>query len=248
MSFDLINKEIIYFVSDEVARSYKWHDKYNYISSEIQVVSIDYLPAIYESGLSLPKKITNNSILVRSPFYSDRYYDIISAEDKIIREKIGALSKIAQKLGASKIVGRVQFLEEEKLDKIIDGQIKYKAVELSAGYKEEQQKTYNQRYEIEYPFPKAICTEETYQDARTLINDFHLQDPEILDLVDMRQPSELNIVGSQKVHVAISEEINSAKEFAASLTVMGDIFKMGVNTQKTISSKRTFVFETEIYF
>ena len=48
--------------------------------------------------------------------------------------------------------------------------------------------------------------------------------------------------------MAISEEINSAKDFAASLTVMGNIFKMGVKTNKTISTKKTFVFETLMEF
>lgn len=244
----MINKDILYFASDEVARSYKWYDNAKYLSPEVQVISIKKLAAIREIGLTLPKKITADSVLVRSPFYPDRYYDIKSAEDMIIREKIGALSKIAQKLGASKIVGHVELLEEEELDKCVNGQIKYKAVELSANYKEVEQQRYNSRYELADTFPNAIFTEETYKDALALLNDFNLQDPEIKDLVDMRQPGELNTIGSQKVHVAISEEINAAKEFAASLTVMGEVFKLGVNTSKTISRKKTFVYETEIIF
>ena len=248
MSENQISKDVIYVASDEIARSYRWHDDFKRLSPEIQVVSIDIIPAMREGGLVFPEKIERDSILVRSPFHRKRFYDINNAEDYIIREKIGALSIIAQKIGASKIIGHVELLEEEELDKSANGQIEYKTVKLDADYKEEQQRRYNKRFELERIFPKAICTDDTYKEALALVKHFHFRDPEILDLVDMRQPGELNTIGSEKVHMAISEEINSAKDFAASLTVMGNLFKMGVKTNKTISTKKTFVFETLMEF
>ena len=234
-----IEKDVIYIASDEVAKSYKWFDYSDKLSPNVQIISIEDISIILEKGYNLPRKIIEGTVLVRSPFDCTSYFDINKSEDLIIREKISGISKIAQQLGARKLIGSVEFTEEEILEKDINGNIHYKAVDIDMRRKIEEQERCQKRYQLEVDFPIAKYTDETYSKAMTLYKQYNMyEDVEVRDLIDMRKPGELNPLGRQKVHLSLLSEVNNSKDFAASLTVMGGVFKIGASTQKTVSTKK----------
>lgn len=155
---------------------------------------------------------------------------------------------IAQKLGARKIIGTAEFLEEQKLERTTDGSAKYKAVTLDVEYRKQQQEKCQKKYKLIREFNGAFSA-ESYQEAIDLLKKYNLTfDPEVRDLVGLRNPSERNILGKQSVHMNLSREVNSSKEIAASLTVLGDDFSLGFSTKESISTLKSMIFDTEIDF
>lgn len=242
-------KDVLYLTYDELARSYQWYDGVENLNNSVQVLSLDDLPKLQKRGYDFfIKQMEVGSVLIRNPFNQRQYIDINESEDRIIREKISAMSMIAQKLGARKIIGTAEFLEEQKLERTTDGSAKYKAVTLDVEYRKQQQEKCQKKYKLIREFNGAFSA-ESYQEAIDLLKKYNLTfDPEVRDLVGLRNPSERNILGKQSVHMNLSREVNSSKEIAASLTVLGDDFSLGFSTKESISTLKSMIFDTEIDF
>lgn len=245
-----LKKDVVFLAEDELARSYEWYLDIDKLSPEVQIVSLDDLPVLREQGIELlSPTLATGCVLIKNPFRDHEYIDINESEEKIIREKIGAISKIAQQLGAKHIHGHVEYLSEQKLEKTADGGIKYKAVELDSSYKKEQQDLYQQQFDLDRGFKKVDCTETTYAEANKLLKEYHLdKDTEVRDLVEMCKPEIQNELVHQTVRMSVSRELNVNKDFAATLTVMGPVFSIGATTHDSISTKKSVVFECEIDF
>ena len=245
-----LKKDVVFLAEDELARSYEWYLDSDKLSPEVQIVSLDDLPMLQEQGIVLPSShLTAGSVLIKNPFRDHEYFDINESEERIIREKIGAMSKIAQQLGANHISGHVEFLNEQKLEKTASGEIKYKAAELEMSYKKEQQDLYREQFVLDRGFKKVNCNDRTYAEAQRLLKEFHLdRDTEVRDLVEMCKPEIQNGLVHQTVRMSLSRELNVNKDFAASLTVMGPVFNVGATTHDSISTKKSIIFECEIDF
>lgn len=246
-----MKKEVIYIAEDEFAGSYEWYPGSELISPEVQVVSEEDLPAFQEEGITFisTARLCPGSILIRNPFRKGEYIEINESEERIIRDKIGAMSKIVQQLGASHIEGEAEFLEEQRLEKTVDGHIVYKAVSLEVSYKQDQQELYSRSFKLIRDFNKPLCTKESYSEACRLLRAYNLdRDPEVRDLVEMLHPDVPNRLQRQAVRMSISREINAGKEFAASLTVLSGVFQMNLSTRENLSVKKQIIFKSEVIF
>lgn len=245
-----INKDIIYLAEDELARSYRWFRGEKPLNPAIEIVSIEKLQSLYDNGYVFlsNSQISAGQVLMRNPFQNREFIDINDSEERIIRTKIGAMSQIAQKLGARKISGHTEFLEEKSIERSADGSIKIKITELDYNYKKSQEEKYKKSYSLIREFPKAICTEESYSQAKQLIDENRLnQEIEVRDLVKLRNPAEINSLGKEIVKMSVSSEINTSKEFAASL-LGSNIFSIGISTKNSISTLKSIIFTCEIEF
>ena len=238
---------VIYLANDELARSYRWYKSWVGLSDSLKVVSLDDLPALQEQGFEFGSH-QEMTILMQNPFRKKEYLDINSAESKIIREKISGINKIARKLGAKKISGYAEFIDETTIEYSLDGNLHYKAVEFNAEYKNEQNQKIKQLYNIENSF-SGDWSEKTYYEAQGILKDYNLeQETEVRDLLDLRKPNEPNNLERQKVTMCVTSELNSCKEIAASLNVMKDIFKMSISTHNSVSRLKSISFISEIVF
>ena len=238
---------VIYLANDELARSYRWYKSYEGLSESLKVVSLDDLPTLIKQGFFFGSQ-KEGSILIRNPFRKNGFIDINTSEEQIIKEKIGAISKIARKLGAKMIHGHAEFIEESRIELTIDGGLSYKTVDINANYKKEQNESLKKLYNLSLAFPGS-WSETTYTEAHKLLDEYNLsQEIEVRDLFDLRNPNEQNNLEKQTVRMSVTSELNSCKEVAASLTVMKDIFKMSGSTKKNVSTLKTIVFESEIQF
>lgn len=242
--------DVLYVAQDELAYNYDWYRDSSKINRGVQVISIEDIDEYRLNGyeFSVPSKIYEGTILVSHPFLPKTYMDITTAEDVIIREKLGCISKIAQKIGVKRISGEAMFVDEESLAITGDGQVGYEKVEVNASYTQEKKDKYSSTYTISRDF-SGVYTKDDYNEAIALLKKYGLEgDPEVRDLVYLRNPDENNRLNDQDVHMEVTREINSRKEGAFSLNVMSDLFKIETSVKSSISHLTKVNFDCHVSF
>ncbi len=245
-----LNASVLYIASDELAYNYSWEKESDYLKSGLKVISIDEIETCKERGyiFDINSSIEEGMMLTAHPFKPRTYIDMNRTEYDLIREKMGCISKVAQKIGATKISGHAILTDRNTLfvNSFVEG--KFKAVEAKISYSEEDKEEYSKTYHIERTF-NGHYDKTSYSDAQKLIRQYGLmRDPEVNDLVELRNPSESNEIISQNVKMEASREINSLKEIAFSINAMQGLFNLGGNLQKTISTLSTVVLSLDIEF
>ena len=243
-----LKEDILCLAQDEVARSCQWYDSYEETEG-LRILSLDLIPALKEEGYIFKCRIASGTVLMRNPFRKKEFIDIANpdCEELIINSKMGAIDKIAQELGAKHISGNAVFLEETKLTRETDGNIKTTKVSADLAYKKEQEEQYAKKYKLNRNY-LGVFSEKSYRVAKKLLKEYNLEsDYEISDLVEMRNPNKINTLCRQQVHMEVYQEINSCKDIAFSLSAM-NIVDMGLQTKASIETRKRIVFESEIEF
>lgn len=242
--------DVLYVALDELAYNYDWYRDSSKINRGVQIISIEDIDEYRNNGyeFSAPSKFNEGTILVSHPFLPRTYMDITTAEDVIIREKLGCICKIAQKIGVKNISGGAVFVDEQSLDITADGHVGYKKVEVGASVSKDEKEKYASTYKISRDFSGAY-TKDDYNEAIVLLKKYGLEgDPEVRDLVLLRNPDENNRLISQDVHMEVTREINTRKEYAFSLNVMSDLFKLEASVQTSISRLKKVEFNCSVLF
>lgn len=241
-----LDGQIIRVSKDEEARNYKFYPEAARLKN-VQVISIDDLDEYRKEGYIIPMNVVEGSVLALHPFHPQKYIDINEAENEIIREKINYIGDIAQLLGARTVNGHVVSMDVKEVVWDASGGVKYKGV--GAGFsglsKKKEAEQYDYKLERMFSGERSL---EGYNQAKKKMEEYGMdKDVEIKTLVEMCNPIRNNLIKVHKVHVDISREVNSSKEFAFTLSAL-EIFKLDATVKNCVSELKTLKFECLIEF
>ena len=243
--------EVLHIVNPEKAINYKWEKDSDKLSSGLQIISIDEianLPEDVRKSHFGNKLISENDVLIFEP-YSQRYVPVTEAQQSYLDRKYEALSLIAGLLGASKISMKVKTIEMEKRVLTADGEITYKAVDISLGIEKEQFEKYTCQYNKCSEYPNPGLTTVGYLKAERICKETSLiYDPEFKSLLDQRNPEHPNPIKKAVCNIELSRELNRHLDIAFNLNVLRGVFSLNASTKESISSSKKVIIETILEF
>jgi hypothetical protein len=243
-----ITSKVVVFAREEDVLASKYEENYE----EVMANDIIMLPNEKISEFNKlhnvlgNKKISNNSVLISHP-YKDNYFISIEDSDEIIqREKLSNTADLARLLGAKKfeVISISQKESEKKYELGIDGKLKINTLKINVekSIDEDTKKVYS----LSNKYPGA---NPDYQKALEKLKEYGLIiDPEVKALVESRNPSDSNLLSSQKISLKTTSEINENLDIAAILVGLGGVLDISVNFKSRISSRESMELTINIEF
>ncbi len=245
-------KNVILVTTDEKALSYKWEDKAPSIK-EIQVISEEYdLPALKEEKIIfIGQQNDKEQVFVKNPFIENQYVEISLAEYNIIQNKIEIYKFIAQLLGAKSFSAKAEFIDENKFEMDLSGDVSHTAFTIDAKSRKELKKKFQKTYITDGDLKpiENFDRQRGFDEATKLINDlnFHNEVP-LVGLIKSNNPALQSRQTRQKVKLQLSNEVFSLFEASFKITAMAGTFSLGANYKTTTESVNTIILDTEIIF
>ena len=226
------------------------------LDNRIQVVSIndidDYLKCDNIELVDVPR-VYEGQILMRHPFAPNKYVDASMSQVKLFQDKVNRMGLILQRMGVKSIKGRAQYIESQKREFGINGNVgvNYDGVNvgLGASYQNDKSKRDFSSIKIHKEYPNAQLTQELYLQAVATAKQYGLyNDSQINSLIKSRNP-ELgsNVQGRERVSIELSKEYNELTGIAFSLNAM-EVFKLGGGYKENIETVNTVKIDLDITF
>jgi len=243
--------QVLHVVSPEKAVNYKWEDNADKLPDNLQIISIDDYNSLADTtkkelfGL---RNVSENSLLILEP-YSHQYILPNEAEITFFDRKFNALSQIASLLGASKISMKVESYEETKRELSVNGDISYKAVDISATMNKAQMEHLKNKYEKIREYTSPRLTSEGFNEALRICEESGLiYDVNFKSLLAQRNPQHPNPMKKEILHIELSKELNESLDIAFHLNVLKGVFSLNAGVMNAISSSKRLMIETILEF
>ncbi|UYW01022.1 hypothetical protein K5I29_11060 [Flavobacterium agricola] len=219
--------KVIIFQDDEKSLNYKYQlpKNSNFSSLPIKVLSYEYDKDDFLKKNKVIVDNTNfdiNTIFLLHPTINDLYIEESKFEEYIYKEKIHRYIEMADKLGAKKIQITSSLLETKKLEKDINGGVKYKGCSIEGSYKKEVEEKFKNEYLNLKTFTRTdkFNLEDAHSEATKWIENDNLYfDQELVHFVKSCDPKKNNILETQVLKTKITKEANQTLEIAANLDI-----------------------------
>lgn len=242
----ILEKKVIYITTDEKSLNYIFEDESEKLDCNIQVISIEDVPAIQKY---LPSDVKVGDVLVKYPFEDNKYIKAEDASPRIRLDRFEIIGSIAQKLGASKY--EVEQEITEKCTRVIDGngEVGYKNVktEINVHKQQERLKTINVYSSSEYS-GVSVISQSSYDDAFKIAEDHNLDDTMVLNLIKSRDPNQQNHLLQRTYRFEMTSELDKLFDAAFTLSVLENLFDMNAQLKTTLSTKESVKIDIKFYF
>lgn len=237
--------ELLYIVPEERAINYLWENNARKIPKNVQIVSIE--DAIENKECFFDKSnIELNTIWVKHP-YKQKYIDLIQSEENIIQSKLDAFGIIVKHLGVKEFetTYATEVISEREIS--VNGEIGYKVLNTNAEVKITNNDTKTAKYYRHEKF-SGNFTEDSYLKAIEQAKLFGLNDDrDIAYLLEVRNPTDNNLLTSRYVTFELTEEINKKIDIAFSLSGL-NLFKISSKYNETLKTKKTITIKSNLIF
>lgn len=247
-----MNHEVIMFVSEDDAASYKWEKNKRHLKeNRIEVLGIEEISQLEKMGVvfSGNGKPRINSMYVRHPFANNEYVELEQSSDIIQYEKLNNFSVICRLLGAKEI------FTEHTSTKIKKSEYAAKlGVSLPQGNGEielEQERVEENRkkYKLEDTYGEGEFKDLEY--AKEFASKRGLDiDKNIVALIRKRDPAYgvENLLKSHSVELTLSNEVNNLLEVAANINSIGNLVSISANYQQKLSVLEEISLKIQVKF
>lgn len=238
--------DVLHITSDERSRNWMLEKDAKKISREVQIVSIDNLPAYRELGIQLPsRRICEGDVLIRHPYEPNLYIDANNASFEIRFTKYTLISEIAQRLGATHYEIEEAIETDEEREWSSTGTLSYKMIKASTNInnKDDLKKKMGILIEDHYPKFKA-----SYDDATSFAKRYNLLGDSMIRSLIRKRSYEGNPLLYENLRFDVTKEANSLFDAAFSLNALGSIFSIDATLKKTLSMRETIILNIKFNF
>lgn len=238
--------DVLHITSDERSRNWMLERNAKKISREVQIVSVDNLPAYRKSGVQLPfRRICEGDILIRHPYESNLFLDASNASFEIRFSKYTLISEIAQRLGAThyEIEEAIETVEEREWS--AKGDLDYKMVKASMDINNKDDLKRKMGILIEDQYPRTKASSE---DATSFAKKYNLWGDSMIRSLIRKCSYEGNPLLHEHLRFDVTKEANSLFDAAFSLNALGGIFNIDASLNKTLSIRETIILNIKFDF
>jgi len=243
--------QIVLFQEDEKALNYRYKQDYQ-IGSDIQIKSLeyDYDEFAKTNEVISNKRVSDNSLYFLHPYKNNVYLNESLGEDYFLKEKLALYKRAAALLGAKSITTKVTFKESRKLNTDVNGDVKYKVVEIEGGSKREIVNSYKnaleitENFEIQENFDKA----KNIKELNKFIQEHNLHhEIDLISLIEARDSTNSGtLITSQNVKSEITSEFNDLLEVSAKLN--SPVFNISGGYKRKLEEVNTLMIDIDFIF
>lgn len=247
MAKRILDKKVIYVATDERSLNYMFEDVADKLDENVQIVSIDDLPAIKKY---VPNDVQVGDVLVKYPFEENKYIKAEEASTVIRLDRFEIIGSIAQKLGANRY--EVEQEIEERSTRVIDadGVLGFKKIKTVTNVhkKQEKLKTINV-YSCSEFSGVSIISQKSYNEAREIAKEHNMEnDIMVQNLIRSREPSQQNQLLQKTYRLEMTSELDKLFDAAFSLSVMEPILDLNAQLKTTLTTKESIKIDIKFYF
>ena len=238
-----LNGEVLHIVSDERAINFLWEKDARKISPHVQILPIS--TALSKKGM-FDGNVLLDSIWIKHPFIRNKYIDINSSEDIIIKMKLDAIGIIAKHLGVKEYETCYASEIIQERERTGESGFKYKIINSDTSIKINRDDTRTAKYHRLEKYSGEF-TEDSYLQAKAKAKEFGLdKDTDIWYLIENRNPKDTNILKVKEVTTELTEELNKSIDIAFSLGI--GIFNIAASYKDTLKNRKTVKITSRLVF
>lgn len=241
---------VVLFEDDERSLNYKFEPFGKQLKST-KVLSVDYDKDEFSKFELIGPKPEIGSVYYKHPYKNDTYVNSNLTDFYFMNEKLELIAHIVKLLGAKSFEASVSIEDIEKMEISNNGKISYKVVSLEAGNKSEETQKLISKLKLKREFEKDDSFDKRANYKKTLdhIKKFNLSaESSIIGLIESRNPDVGNQSKHQELSTELTSEYKSILDFAAGLSVMGDVFNLNFAYNKQFESIKKVNLSMEVYF
>lgn len=233
-----IVETVILFEDDERSLNYKLEPFGKQLKST-KVLSIEYDKDKFSQFELIGSKPEIGSVYYKHPYKNDVYVNSNLTDFYFMNEKLELIAHLVKLLGAKSFEASVSIEDIEKMEFSTDGKISYTTVSAESRSKKEETKKLVSKLKLKREFEQDDSFDKiaSYKNTLDHIKKYNLSaESSIIGLIDSRNPDVGNQNKRQKLSTELTSEYNSILDFAAGLSVMGDVFNLNFGFNKQFES------------
>lgn len=253
MELSKIETQVVLFENDEKSLNYKF-EPYGKNLNSTTIASIEYDRESFLQNEIIGQHPEIGSVYYRHPYKHNCYVNSNLEDLYFMKEKFELFSNIVKLLGGKRFSGIAEIDEIETLDSSLNGEIKYKIVELDANTKKTENARLNSKLILTVDFNQENELVEfdritSYEKVKEIIKKNNLSaETSLLGLVESRNPFIGNSNIRQTLRTELTSEFNSIVSYAASLKLMENVFNLNMSFDKQVSKIKKVNLLLEIEF
>jgi hypothetical protein len=245
-----INETVILFEDDERSLNYKFEPFAKQLKST-RVLSVEYDKDDFLQFELIGTKPEIGSVYYKHPYKNDTYVNSNLTDFYFMNEKLELIGHLVKLLGAKSFEASVSIEDIEKMKISTEGKITYKVVKLDVSSKKEETQKLVSKLKLKREFEQDASFDKrvSYKEALDYIQKYNLSsESSINGLIESRNPDVGNQNKHQELSTELTSEYNSILDFAAGLSVMGDVFNLNFAYNKQFESKKKVNLSMEVNF
>lgn len=242
-------KDVIVIEKDELALGYRYEPEARELNG-ITVCSYEYdLPDLLKKYTFFPCNPQIGDVYAKSPFYENVYISICDYRAHVVQSKSRCMSNVARLLGATSYHSKIVLGKFTERKWTVGVGVEYKSVEGGVDITQEIQDSLKIKSEVNMTYETKGVTQADYDDARQQAEQYRLStNPNIVTLLEQRNPQSSSLLKSMNVNVSLSEEVNRSLDVAFRLNAMAGVFKLSSDFNLSLKKRYDITEMIEINF